>query len=108
FFGTTLYPDPTVSKLLRENFILHWSSERPVPVVTIDFGDGRIIKRTITGNSIHYVLDEQARPIDALPGLYSADMFVRKLTDAIKLHQQLAGLDQTARGEKLAAWHRAA
>jgi len=28
-----------------ENFILHWSSERPVPVVTIDSADGRTIKR---------------------------------------------------------------
>jgi hypothetical protein len=73
--------------------------------VTIDFGDGRVMKRTITGNSIHYVLDEQARPIDALPGLYSADMFIKKLNAALKLHSQLNGPD---RDEKLAAWHRAA
>jgi len=25
----------------REGFVLHWSSERPVPRITIDYGDGR-------------------------------------------------------------------
>ena len=85
FFRTTLYPDPRVNSLLRDKFILHWSSERPVPVVTVDFGDGRKMTRTVTGNSIHYVLDAAGRPLDALPGLYSATEFVAKLTDALAL-----------------------
>jgi hypothetical protein len=85
FFRTTLYPDPRVNTLLREKFILHWSSERPVPVVTVDYGDGRTMKRTVTGNSIHYVLDESGRPIDALPGLYSASAFVRTLQRSLEL-----------------------
>jgi len=76
FFRTTLYPDPRVNSLLREKFIMHWSSERPVPVVTVDFGDGRTMKRTVTGNSIHYVLDSNGRPLDALPGLYSSAEFI--------------------------------
>ena len=41
FFRTALYPNAGVSQLLRDRFILHWQSERPVPKVTIDFGDGR-------------------------------------------------------------------
>jgi hypothetical protein len=105
FFRTTLYPDPAVSTLLRDKFILHWSSERPVPVVTIDFGDGRTLKRTITGNSIHYVLDADARPIDGLPGLYSAEMFVRKLTDALALAGELSKLDAMKRDSRLREWH---
>jgi hypothetical protein len=100
FFRTTLYPDPTVSNLLREKFVLHWSSERPVPVVTIDYGDGRVLKRTVTGNSVHYVLDATARPIDALPGLYSAEAFVKTLKES------LAMVD--AGPEMLRALHRAA
>ena len=28
-----------------------------MPTVTIDFGDGRKLERTLTGNSIHYILD---------------------------------------------------
>jgi hypothetical protein len=61
FFRTVLYANTEVSKHLREHFILHWQSVRPVPVITIDFGDGRIIRRTITGNSIHYVLTADGR-----------------------------------------------
>jgi hypothetical protein len=99
FFRTTLYPDPRVNNLLRERFVLHWSSERPVPVVTIDYGDGRIMKRTVTGNSVHYVLDETGRPIDALPGLYSASAFVETLSRSL----ELAASKPT--DEQLRAWH---
>lgn len=82
FFRITLYANEQVSKLLRERFILHWQSVRPVPKVTIDFGDGRKLERTLTGNSIHYVLDSDARPIDALPGLYGPGAFLRELARA--------------------------
>jgi hypothetical protein len=79
FFRATLYPDPVVNALLRDRFVLHWRSVRPVPVVTIDFGDGRRLVRTLTGNSVHLVLDADGRPRDAIPGLYSAPGFARAL-----------------------------
>src|ERR1044071_382443 len=88
FFRITLYANEQVSRLLRERFILHWQSVRPVPKVTIDFGDGRKLERTLTGNSIHYVLDSDARPIDALPGLYGPGAFLRELTRAEALLSQ--------------------
>jgi hypothetical protein len=47
--------------------------------VTIDFGDGRKIERTLTGNSIHYILDENGGIIDAIPGLYSPSGFLKYL-----------------------------
>jgi len=65
FFRTTLYANTEVAKYLREHFVLHWKSVRPVPKITIDFGDGRKLERTITGNSIHYVLDTEGRVVDA-------------------------------------------
>jgi len=82
FFRTALYANERVSRALRERFVLHWSSEREVPLVTIDFRDGRKIQRTITGNSIHYVLDAEGRPLDAIPGLYGPDAFLSLLGDA--------------------------
>jgi hypothetical protein len=82
FFRTTLYANADVSKTLREKFVLHWESVRPVPKVSIDFGDGRKLERTLTGNSAHYVLDKDGRVIDALPGLYSAKAFLRILASA--------------------------
>ncbi|HET6251801.1 MAG TPA: hypothetical protein VFE47_29215 [Tepidisphaeraceae bacterium] len=82
FFRTVLYANTEVSKVLREQFVLVWISERPVPVVTIDYGDGRVLKRTLTGNSIHYILDSDGRVIDALPGLYAPKTFLSALSSA--------------------------
>jgi len=91
FFRTVLYPNDEVSSVLHDRFVLHWQSVRPVPTVTIDFGDGRKLERTLTGNSIHYILDSDARPLDALPGLYGPKAFVRGLLDAERLFKSLAG-----------------
>jgi hypothetical protein len=79
FFRTALYANMEVSKHLSERYILHWKSVRPVPRITIDFGDGRKLERTITGNSIHYILNSEGSPIDALPGLYGPQAFIREL-----------------------------
>jgi hypothetical protein len=81
FFRSVLYSNAEVSKLLREKFVLYWESERPAPRVTIDFGDGRKLERTLTGNSVHYVLDSDGRVIDALPGLYGPAAFMRSLNE---------------------------
>lgn len=88
FFRIALYPNAAIAQTLRDRFILHWSSERPVPKLTLDFGDGRKLERTITGNSIHYVLDETGTPIDALPGLYSPQAFLQQLTDINAFYSQ--------------------
>jgi hypothetical protein len=78
-FRITLYANEKVSRLMREGFVLHWQSVRPVPKLTIDFGDGRKMERTLTGNSVHLVLDSDGRFIDALPGLYGPAAFLREL-----------------------------
>lgn len=90
FFRTVLYSNAEVSAYLREHYVLHWQSVRPVPKVTIDYGDGRKLERTLTGNSIHYVLDSKGTPIEALPGLYGPQAFRRALHDAKSFFQSLA------------------
>lgn len=107
FFRTTLYSNAEMSNMLRERFILHWQSVRPAPRVTIDFGDGRKLERTLTGNSVHYVLDSEGRPIDALPGLYGFWPFLRGLEHAEGIFKQLQGMDDEARRVALANYHRA-
>lgn len=86
-FRAVLYPNAEISKYLRENYILHWQSVRPAPRITIDFGDGRKIERTITGNSIHYILDREGNIIDALPGLYTPTAFLKYLTQGREIAQ---------------------
>src|SRR5205085_2086469 len=106
FFRTVLYANAEVSKVLSERFVLHWKSVRPVPKVTIDFGDGRVVERTITGNSIHYVLNTDGNVIDGIPGLYGPGAFREQLDGALATKRRL---DQTPTSERvaiLATWHR--
>ncbi|HEX8137299.1 MAG TPA: hypothetical protein VF544_06885 [Pyrinomonadaceae bacterium] len=103
FFRTVLYANSEVSSVLRDRFILHWKSVRPAPRVTIDFGDGRKLERTLTGNSIHYVLDPAGRTIDALPGLYGPKAFLRGLAQAEELVKRTQGLSE---GEEAMLFYR--
>ncbi|MDM9581432.1 MULTISPECIES: hypothetical protein [unclassified Nostoc] len=105
FFRVALYPNVEISKLLQDRFILHWQSVRPVPKVTIDFGDGRKLERTITGNSIHYVLDASGRPIDAIPGLYSPKGFLRQLQQAELAVKNYSKLTPSDRESYLRKYH---
>ncbi|HET6854118.1 MAG TPA: hypothetical protein VFH46_17565 [Pyrinomonadaceae bacterium] len=106
FFRTVLYSNAEVSAVLRERFVLHWESVRPVPTITIDFGDGRKLERTITGNSIHYILDSSGRPIEALPGLYGPPAFLRGIANAETLFKSLAGKTDQERLLLLANYYR--
>ena len=95
FFRTVLYPNAEVREVLRNRFVLHWKSVRPAPRITVDFGDGRKLERTVTGNSIHYILDSDGRLVEAIPGLYGPQVFKRELETAEMLLRSLAG--KTAR-----------
>ncbi|HLL22748.1 MAG TPA: hypothetical protein VK427_11480 [Kofleriaceae bacterium] len=115
YFRIALYANAELSQFLRDRFVLHWSSERPAPRITVDFGDGRKLARTITGNSIHYVLDAEGRPVDALPGLYAPQVFKQELERSLVLLASLpAGPERAARlaeahhrrvRERLAEWN---
>ncbi len=106
FFRTILYSNQEVARTLREKFILHWQSERPAPRVTIDFGDGRKLERTLTGNSIHYILDSDGRPLDALPGLYGPAAFLREINAIEELFQQLSKKENGNLAQTLSLYQR--
>ncbi|ABW29290.1 hypothetical protein [Acaryochloris marina] len=105
FFRVALYPNAEVSQYLRERYVLHWESVRPAPVMTIDFGDGRQLKRTVTGNSIHYILDAKGRPFEALPGLYGPQAFLQHLQRAEALWKQTASLQEGEYQQALQTYH---
>lgn len=106
FFRTVLYSNAAISQALRERFVLHWKSVRPAPRVTIDFGDGRRLERTLTGNSIHYILDEDGLPIDALPGLYGPAAFLRALLATEASFAKLHEAGDVNMGQGLLVYHR--
>jgi len=105
FFRTALYPNKEINQLLQDEFVLYWESERPAPRITIDFGDGRKLERTITGNSIHYVLAADGRVIEALPGLYGPKAFARELRAAAGVAHQYAKLEPAARPAFVREYH---
>lgn len=105
FFRTTLYANEQISRELRENYILHWKSVRPVPRVTIDFGDGRKLERTLTGNSVHYVLTPAGDVVDALPGLYGPRAFLESIRALAPLALELDRLPAEERSREIAHYH---
>jgi hypothetical protein len=106
FFRTTLYSNEEIARTLRERFVLHWRSVRPVPKVTIDFGDGRKLERTLTGNSIHYVLMPDGQVVDAIPGLYGPKAFLKQITRGEALVRLLAHASAERRNAMLADFHK--
>jgi hypothetical protein len=107
-FRSVLYANTEVSKLMRDNFILYWSSERPVPKVTIDMGDGRTIQRTTTGNSAHYVLDAHGNVLDVLPGMYAPAIFKQELTKSLELAAKVRTRDENHRRADVYLFHKRA
>ncbi|RUT10255.1 hypothetical protein DSM106972_007500 [Dulcicalothrix desertica PCC 7102] len=105
FFRVTLYPNAEISKFLRQNYILHWQTVRSAPKVTVDFGDGRKLERTITGNSIHYILDSAGRPVDAIPGLYGPQAFLKQLVEGKKLINSYNSRPSAAKESFLRQYH---
>ncbi len=100
FFRTVFYNNREINQILRDRYILHWRSVRPVPKVTIDFGDGSRLERTLTGNSIHYILDSRGRLLQPLPGLYGPAAFRDALQEAERASRTATRLD----GEKYSSW----
>ncbi len=107
FFRTVLYADDQIARTLRNSYVLHWQTVRPVPQITIDFGDGRTMHRTITGNSAHYMHDSEGRLVDVLPGLYGPRAFERWLGDAGQLAYQTSHGDfsDDQRAEHIRQYH---
>jgi len=105
FFRVALYANAELSAWLRDSFVLHWSSERPVPKLTIDFGDGRRLATTIAGNSAHYVLDGDGGVVDVLPGLMTPRAFRHELESAIELFDRLGDAPAGERAAMFEAHH---
>lgn len=97
FFRTMLYPDPAIAKALRQNYVLHWQPVREAPVITVDFGGGRKLVRTITGNSLHYVMSARGEVVDVMPGLVAPATFLAWLESASPVARGLAHLPEGER-----------
>ncbi len=82
FFRTVLYQDREIHQILRDRYILHWRSVRPVPRTTAGSGAGY--------NSIHYILDSRGRLLEPLPGLYGPAAFQDALEEGVRAQTSTA------------------
>ena len=76
-----LFSDQTISDFINENFEASWESVRPVPKVTIDFGNGTIVHRTLHGNVATYVCRCDSTVLDVLPGIYEPKTYLERLEE---------------------------
>ena len=94
---TVLFSDDAVANAINEKFEPVWVSVRPVPTVTIDFGNGKKLTRTLHGNVASYVLNADGTIVDILPGLYEGQEYKTKLEELWQVHN-----DQLQTGNSVA------
>ena len=84
-----LFSDETIADFINENFESSWQSVRPVPTVTIDFGNSTKVTRTLHGNIATYICRADATVLDVLPGVYDPDSYLEKLKELRLLSEYL-------------------
>ena len=84
-----LFSHPELAAFLSARFECAWQSLRPVPQVTVDFGDGRVLRRTLHGNVATWFATADGLALDVVPGLIDADGLRRRAEDALELHARL-------------------
>ncbi len=98
-----------MSAFVNKNFEPAWESVRPVPIVRIDFGQGKVITRTLHGNIASYVCDADGRALDILPGIYEPATYLDRLNQFRLLHNyfvtQVGQQEKDKVAEKLRKYH---
>lgn len=97
-----LFSDASTAKVINDHFEPVWISVRDVPKFTLDFGNGKVIHRTIYGNTATIVTTADDTVLDVLPGLYDPAIYRENLkqvamlatyanesghVDSLKLHE---------------------
>ncbi|MCA8969003.1 MAG: hypothetical protein KDC95_04445 [Planctomycetes bacterium] len=112
-----LFSDKNLAAYMSENFECAWQELRPVPKASIDFGNGRVLKRTLAGNVATWICMPTASPastsdandpanrvIDVIPALFTIEHYQARLAAAHALHGEVRDLDDAT--TVLADWHR--
>lgn len=76
-----------VSAFINRHFETAWEMVRTVPIIRIDFGNGRTTTRTLHGNVASYVCKADGQVMDILPGIYTPGAY----TAALEQPRALAG-----------------
>jgi hypothetical protein len=82
-----LFSSADIAGYVSAGFEPVWVSVRPVPMVTIDFGNGHKITRTLHGNIATSVCDADGKVLDILPGIYRPDEYRKQLEQFALLYR---------------------
>lgn len=78
-----LFPTPAFQQLAKNDVVLAWEKVRDVPRVTIEI-DGRKIERTVRGNAVMYLCNEDGKVVDVYPGQYAEEEFMPAIRESLK------------------------
>jgi hypothetical protein len=101
-----LFSRPDVSTFVNSNFEPVWVSVRPVPLVHIDFGNGKVLTRTLHGNIATYVCTAEGEVLDIVAGIYVPSVYIDRLAQARLLAGYVDQEGKTKRAERLVAYHK--
>lgn len=74
-----LFSSADLASSINAAFEPVWETVRPVPIVTIDFGNGTKVTRTLHGNVATYLTDHEGTVYDILPGIYEPQEYRKQL-----------------------------
>ncbi|MBI3270920.1 MAG: hypothetical protein HYZ53_18100 [Planctomycetes bacterium] len=74
-----LFSDRRIVQALKSSFVCAWQSVAPVPKVTIDFGNGRQVSRTVNGNIAFYFCTPSGQVVHVVPGILTPEAFLEQM-----------------------------
>ncbi|MBX9685173.1 MAG: hypothetical protein K2X27_00650 [Candidatus Obscuribacterales bacterium] len=101
-----LFSNTEIADFINENFEACWQSVRKVPLVSIDLGQGNVIKRTLNGNIATYVCFSDGRIIDILPGLYEPQAYKDRLKQLCLASKYFSKLGNEKKNFELEKYHK--
>ncbi len=103
-----LLSDENTVKWLTENFVLSWEMVREPAKVTIDFGNGKKLERTLAGNTAFYLTTSDGTVVDVYPGVYTPEDFKKVVQSGLALAWDAQDKSARDRESFVRDWHTAA
>jgi hypothetical protein len=98
-----LLSDPQVVRFLSTEVVPCWETVRPAAKVTIDFGDGRTLKRTLMGNTVLSLCLPDGSAVDAFPGVYTPSDFLSETRKSLEFLRKCGDVISSA---QVRDWHK--
>lgn len=99
-----LFSNKEIANYINTHYEATWKSLRPVPKVSIDFGNGKVVNRTLNGNIATFICTTDGTILDIVAGMHEPDVFLQRLQLAESLAKKLPS-NASSRKYFLRAYH---